>query len=106
MLDELNPQYIIIKPSLIGGLSRSSAFIREADNRNIRWWVTSALEGNIGLNAIAQWTYTLDNSLPQGLGTGQLFKNNIDSPLIIENATLKYDNTRNWNLNLITNDLS
>jgi len=106
MLDELNPQYIILKPSLIGGLSKSNSFIREADNRNIGWWVTSALEGNIGLNAIAQWTYTLNNSLPQGLGTGQLFKNNIDSPLIIENANLKYDNKRNWNFNLITNDLS
>ena len=98
MLDSIQPQYIILKPSLVGGWSQSGAFIREAENRNIGWWITSALEGNIGLNAISQWTHTLGNKMPQGLGTGQLFTNNFESPLFIEDARLKYNPNNSWNL--------
>ena len=103
MLDAVQPQYIILKPSLVGGFKRSEYFISEAEKRNIGWWVTSALESNIGLNAIAQWTATLNNTMPQGLGTGQLFTNNIDSPLEIINANLKYNPKAPWgSLEMIT----
>jgi o-succinylbenzoate synthase len=98
MLEIINPQYIILKPSLLGGLKQSNMFIEEAENYNIGWWVTSALESNIGLNTIAQWVFTLNSSMPQGLGTGQLFHNNITSPLIIKNANLYYDTFVDWDL--------
>ncbi len=102
LFEKILPHYIILKPSLIGGWGQSSMFINEAENQNIRWWITSALESNIGLNAIAQWTYTLDNSMPQGLGTGGLFTNNIDSPLNIQGERLYYGVEDTWNLkNLI-----
>lgn len=81
LLDTIKPQYIILKPSLIGGLYSSDEWITLAEERGIGWWVTSALESNIGLNAISQWCYTHNTSMPQGLGTGSLYLNNIDSPL-------------------------
>lgn len=96
MLETIKPQYIILKPSLLGGWQSSEDFIREAEKQNVGWWVTSALEANIGLNAIAQWTATLDNPLPQGLGTGQLFTNNVASPLEIQNARLVYNPRVAW----------
>lgn len=96
MLDIIQPQYIILKPSLIGGIKKSENWIRLAEERNIGWWVTSALESNIGLNAIAQWTYTLKNTMPQGLGTGQLYTNNIPSPLYIRKGTLGYNTSVPW----------
>lgn len=96
LLDTIKPQYIILKPSLLGGIKGSKEWIDIAEERNIPWWITSALESNIGLNAIAQWTYTLNNSLPQGLGTGQLYTNNISSPLVISRGNLKYDTNLNW----------
>lgn len=99
MLEIIQPQYIIIKPSLLGGWQNSEDFIIEAEKQNVGWWVTSALEANIGLNAIAQWTATLNNPLPQGLGTGQLFTNNLDSPLFIENAGLKFNPSNRWDKN-------
>lgn len=98
---EINPQYIILKPSLIGGFESSKEWIQLAENINCGWWITSALESNIGLNAIAQFTYTLKNKLPQGLGTGSLFTNNIDSPLEVKEGFLKYNPSLNWNFNLI-----
>ncbi|MCF6341235.1 MAG: o-succinylbenzoate synthase [Bacteroidales bacterium] len=101
MLTSIRPQYIILKPGLLGGLSISEMFIREAEKQNIGWWVTSALESNVGLNAIAQWTATLNNPLPQGLGTGQLFTNNIPSPLHIDKAELYYNPQANWDLSLM-----
>ncbi|MGB1247708.1 MAG: o-succinylbenzoate synthase [Chitinophagales bacterium] len=88
MLDTIKPQYIILKPSLVGGWQSSDEWIKLAEDRDIGWWATSALESNIGLNAIAQWTATKSNSMPQGLGTGQLYTNNIESDLIIENGQL------------------
>ena len=100
LLQTIRPQYIILKPSLIGGFVGSQQWIETAEDLNIKWWVTSALESNIGLNAIAQWTYTLKNPMPQGLGTGSLFTNNFVSPLIVKNGTLQYDNKKNWNFNL------
>ncbi|NNJ89219.1 MAG: o-succinylbenzoate synthase [Eudoraea sp.] len=101
LLQIVAPQYIILKPSLIGGYRGSMEWITLAKGLGIQWWVTSALESNIGLNAIAQWTYTLENPLPQGLGTGSLFTNNIKSPLEVKNGKLFYNNTLEWNYNLI-----
>lgn len=104
MLDAIQPQYIILKPSLIGGLQKSELFIKEAEKREIGWWITSALESNLGLNAITQWAYTLNNKMYQGLGTGQLFTNNIPSPLNIKNARLNYGDNNKWNFESIIND--
>ncbi len=100
LLETIKPQYIILKPTLVGGFKGSEEWIEEAKSLNIGWWITSALESNIGLNAIAQWTYTLNNRLPQGLGTGSLFTNNFDSPLQVKNGTLQYNTNLNWKFNL------
>ncbi len=97
MLGSIRPQYIILKPSLLGGFAKSQEWKDLADTAKIGWWVTSALESNIGLNAIAQWTATLESDRPQGLGTGQLFTNNVDSPLYIQNGYLFYGDGV-WNL--------
>lgn len=101
MLLQIKPAYIILKPSLLGGFRISEEWIHLAEKNNIGWWNTSALEANIGLNAIAQWTASLNFSMPQGLGTGQLYHNNIPSPLVIENAHLLYNRHSNWELNAI-----
>jgi O-succinylbenzoate synthase len=87
-LEIIQPQYIILKPSLVGGWKGSQEWIDFAEARQIGWWITSALESNIGLNAIAQWTYTLNSPMPQGLGTGGLFTNNFDSRLKVEGDQL------------------
>ncbi len=96
LLEEIRPQYIIIKPTLIGGFSGSLDWIEYANNLGVGWWVTSALESNIGLNAIAQWTATLNINIPHGLGTGMLFMNNIESPLEIQNGALWYNSQKVW----------
>ena len=96
LLKLIRPHYIILKPALVGGFSSSLEWIQLADELNISWWITSALESNIGLNAIAQWTYTLENPLPQGLGTGQLFQNNFSSPLVVKNGSLFYLPASDW----------
>ena len=81
MLDTIKPQYIILKPSLTGALSGTNQWIKAATERGIGWWITSALESNIGLSAIARYTASLSTQMPQGLGTGGLYTNNIPSPL-------------------------
>lgn len=96
LLDKIKPQYIILKPSLVGGFKGSQEWIRLAEERNIGWWITSALESNIGLNAIAQWTFTLNSKMPQGLGTGALYTNNFSSPLVVTNGHLWYDKSLKW----------
>ena len=98
LLQTIKPQFIILKPTLIGGFKGSQEWIDIAESNNIGWWVTSALESNIGLNAIAQWTYTLKSQLPQGLGTGGLFTNNIQAPLVVDSGQLFYDQKTKWNL--------
>ncbi|MBA6153673.1 o-succinylbenzoate synthase [Gelidibacter maritimus] len=100
LLQTIKPQYIILKPTLVGGFQGSKSWIDAAQAGNIDYWITSALESNVGLNAIAQWTYTLQNNRPQGLGTGGLFSNNIDSPLEVHNGALQYNRKTNWNFNL------
>lgn len=95
LLDTIRPQYIILKPSLHGGLHGAAEWIKLAAERGIGSWVTSALESNVGLNAIAQWCATLHPQMPQGLGTGLLFTDNVDYPLHIEGDCLwcQGDNT-------------
>ncbi|NNC50610.1 MAG: o-succinylbenzoate synthase [Flaviramulus sp.] len=100
LLHKINPQYVILKPSLVGGFQGSNEWIKLCNEQQIGWWITSALESNIGLNAIAQFTYTKNNKLPQGLGTGSLFTNNFESPLQVKNGTLQYDKSKQWNFNL------
>lgn len=100
LLQTINPHYIILKPSLVGGIQGSQEWITLANERKIGWWITSALESNIGLNAIAQWTFTLQSSVPQGLGTGGLFTNNFPSPLAVRQGHLHYTNKQNWNFNI------
>ena len=100
LLKKIQPQYIILKPSLIGGFKGTLEWIAIAEELKIQWWITSALESNVGLNAIAQWTYTLDVKMPQGLGTGSLFINNFDSPLEVKNGTLDYNINNNWNFKI------
>ncbi|MFD0993042.1 o-succinylbenzoate synthase [Tenacibaculum geojense] len=96
LLSHIKPQYIILKPSLVGGIQGSTEWISIAEENNIGWWITSALESNIGLNAISQWTYALQNKMPQGLGTGSLFTNNINSPLQVKNGSLHYNTSLKW----------
>jgi o-succinylbenzoate synthase len=100
LLQIINPQYIILKPSLIGGFKGSEEWINIAEKQKVKWWITSALESNVGLNAIAQWTYTLGNAMPQGLGTGSLFTNNFMSPLKVKKGTLRHEPKQHWDFNL------
>ncbi|BCS86733.1 MULTISPECIES: o-succinylbenzoate synthase [Prevotella] len=93
LLDAIRPQYIILKPSLHGGMYGCDEWIKLAKERGIGSWITSALESNIGLNAIAHYcanTYGPSVSMPQGLGTGQLFTDNIDMPLVIDGDKIWY----------------
>lgn len=88
LLEQVRPQYIILKPSFIGGWRGSDEWIELAESRNIGWWATSALESNVGLNAIAQWAFTKNNPIPQGLGTGSLYTNNIPGPMQVTGGRL------------------
>ena len=96
LLRNIHPHYIILKPSLMGGLSGSLEWLKMAAQFQIGGWITSALESNIGLNAIAQWVSTLQPKIPQGLGTGMLFSNNIESPLFQAGDYLSYDPNKKW----------
>ena len=93
-----SPQYIVLKPTLCGGLSGADMWIHVAKEKNIGWWITSALESNIGLNAIAQWTAALSPDMPQGLGTGMLYIDNIASPLYLDRDTLHYNPDIKWHM--------
>ena len=96
LLLKIKPQYIILKPSFVGGFRGTQEWISLAEKHNIGWWITSALESNIGLNAIAQWTFLQHNLMPQGLGTGALYTNNFDCPLTVSKGQLWYDKTIKW----------
>lgn len=106
LLDEIKPQFIILKPSLVGGLSVAKEWIQLAEERHIGWWLTSMLESNVGLNAIAQFTAQYQPKIPQGLGTGQLYTNNIESPLVIRRGELLYDPALAWDNSLLSLDFS
>jgi len=96
LLQKVRPQYIILKPSFIGGFRGTSEWIALAKKYQIGWWITSALESNIGLNAIAQFTFLQNNPMPQGLGTGALYTNNFESPLQVAQGQLWYRNGVEW----------
>ncbi|MEG0849858.1 MAG: o-succinylbenzoate synthase, partial [Flavobacterium sp.] len=96
LLQKIKPQYIILKPSFVGGFRGTQEWITLAEKYNIGWWITSALESNIGLNAIAQWTFLLNSKMPQGLGTGALYTNNFDCPLEVKQGQLWYNTEKNW----------
>lgn len=101
LLQKIMPQYIILKPSFIGGFRGTTEWISLAEKYDIGWWITSALESNIGLNAIAQFTFTLNTKMPQGLGTGSLYTNNFDSPLEVKNGQLWYRKALDWKVDLL-----
>lgn len=96
----VKPQYVILKPSLIGGFKGTKEWISSAEKNGAGWWITSALESNIGLNAIAQFTYTLPTTMPQGLGTGGLFANNFPAPLKVIKGALHYNPKGEWKVDL------
>lgn len=96
LLQFIKPSFIILKPTLHGGLSGSAEWIKSAEEQGIGWWITSALESNIGLNAIAQFSSQYNLKMPQGLGTGQLFTNNIQSALEIKEGKLHYNQSLQW----------
>ncbi|MGV1012427.1 MAG: o-succinylbenzoate synthase [Flavobacterium sp.] len=100
LLIKIKPQYIILKPSFVGGFRGTKEWIDLAKKHQIGWWITSALESNIGLNAIAQWTFLQQNSMPQGLGTGGLYTNNFDCPLEVKNGQLSYNPNLSWKVEL------
>ncbi len=98
LLDAVKPAFIVIKPSLVGGWTAAGEWIALARERGIGWWITSALESNIGLNAIAQWTATLTLDKAQGLGTGTVYSDNIGCPLEVDRGMLRYRPEREWDL--------
>lgn len=96
LLDRIKPQHIILKPTLLGGFKETSDWIRLAEDRRIGWWMTSALESNIGLNAIAQLASIHQSQIHQGLGTGKLYFNNLQSPLLVKNGSIHYQKSGVW----------
>jgi O-succinylbenzoate synthase len=101
LLDRINPPFIILKPSLHGGLHSCEEWIRLAEERNVGWWMTSALESNIGLNAVAQFTANYPITLHQGLGTGMIYNDNVPSPLTVKKGALVMDSQKNWDLSIL-----
>ncbi len=99
LLQTIKPHYIILKPSLVGGLQASNSWIQAAEQYNVKWWATSALETNVGLAAIAQWAANKKVKMPQGLGTGKVFTNNIPSPMQIQGERL-WNGNSDWQLPL------
>jgi O-succinylbenzoate synthase len=98
LLEQIRPAHVILKPGLLGGFSMSEEWTNLADELHIGWWITSALESSVGLNAIAQWTWDLGIWRPQGLGTGALYTNNIPSPLQMSGEQLWYRPEKDWDL--------
>ncbi|MFE3872448.1 o-succinylbenzoate synthase [Flavobacterium sp. ZS1P70] len=96
LLKKIRPQYIILKPSFVGGFRGTQEWISLAEKQKIGWWITSALESNIGLNTIAQWTFLQHTLMPQGLGTGALYTNNFDCPLEVSQGQLWYKKELDW----------
>jgi len=105
VLEICRPAYLILKPSLLGGFAESERWIVRAAAVGADCWVTSALESNVGLAAISAWTSTLNILLPQGLGTGKLYQNNINSPLFVKSGNLHWDANRAWDWNACRDNL-
>jgi L-alanine-DL-glutamate epimerase-like enolase superfamily enzyme len=91
LIKMIRPQFIVLKPTLHGGFSGCDEWIEIAESEGLNWWATSALESNIGLNAIAQWLTTKNVQLEQGLGTGSLYLNNLSPAWVVNNGYLEFD---------------
>lgn len=99
MIEFIHPRYVILKPTLCGGFEGADHWIELAEASGIGWWATSALESNIGLNAIAQWIAAKGKpAMVQGLGTGNLYLNNIPSPIYLRGDRLYYNQEGRWQL--------
>lgn len=96
LLNTIRPQYLIFKPSLIGGIGETEEYIGLCKETATEWWITSALESNVGLNILAQFCGHLKVNRPQGLGTGKLFTNNILSPLRESGGFVFFDSQGSW----------
>lgn len=96
LIQDLKPHYLVLKPTLHGGIGGVREWIDLATMHGIDWWVTSYLESNIGLNAIAQFTSLYDNDEFHGLGTGALYSNNVTSPIMVREGILSYANSNVW----------
>lgn len=96
VIEEFSPNYLILKPTLLGGFQSCIEWIQLANEYDIEWWLTSALESNIGLNAVCQFASYMEAEHYQGLGTGQLYHNNIDSPLTVEKGMIFYNTDKDW----------
>jgi o-succinylbenzoate synthase len=101
LLSALHPGYLVLKPGLLGGFQQAKEYMDIARELNIDWWINSAMESNIGLNAITQWTYTLGSQMVQGLGTGTLYRENVICPLTTEGDKIFYDAQQAWNTSII-----
>ncbi|MGD2036037.1 MAG: o-succinylbenzoate synthase [Bacteroidales bacterium] len=104
LLKLIKPHYIVLKPGILGGIRSCNEWIKAANQTHTGWWITSSLETNIGLNAIAQWTYTLENPVHHGLSTGTLFKNNVESPIALNGEKLYYFPHKKWDLGIFTSN--
>ncbi len=102
LLVKIKPQYIILKPSFVGGFRGTNEWILLAEKYQIKWWITSALESNIGLNAIAQWTFLKQNTMPQGLGTGALYNNNFECQLDVSEGQLWFNRDKDFHFDFST----
>jgi o-succinylbenzoate synthase len=103
LIARVKPAYIILKPTLHGGLAGCRAWITAAEQQGVGWWITSALESNVGLNAICQFTaeFRAAMDMPQGLGTGAIYTDNIPSPLVVKDGAIRYDAGKNWDVAMI-----
>jgi o-succinylbenzoate synthase len=100
-LRKIKPQFIILKPTLHGGLQSCAEWIQLAEAAGVGWWLTSALESSIGLNAIAQFASRYPLTLHQGLGTGKIYDDNFPSPLTVNNGQLRYNPSQQWALDTL-----
>ena len=96
LLEKLKPRFIVLKPTLHGGFQGCEEWISIAESLQVGWWITSALESSVGLNAICQFTANYRPSLPQGLGTGSIYVNNIASPLTVSDGEIFCDPDALW----------
>ncbi len=98
MLDRVGPRFLVLKPTLQGGFFGCREWIQLADERKIGWWITSSMESNLGLNALAQFASQYPLPRAQGLGTGTIFNDNIPSPLHVEKGKLSWNSKESWDL--------
>jgi O-succinylbenzoate synthase len=104
LLENVEPAFIVLKPTLIGGLGQTHQWIKMAEEIGIGWWITSMLESNIGLNAVSQLASQYHPLIPQGLGTGKIYRNNPPSPLTVADGFIFSDPSKSWDLSALKNE--